>query len=432
MDLRPKDAGLRIVDISKCLQEVSIGTPHFHFRHADEIGGAVRLAQSIKGTESLSAERLEAVGTRIGMKPADVTNTSVPILEDLGWISLHKDNSGRISIVDENIPIVGDVFKAAGSYFLERDPPDVEFAGVGCLSVVSRCPLPLNDVEASVEVDSADLQLMLEQGIAGQFLDEYRYGADRIIYTPFLWDSPSVDVLKTIGNLTDEDRGTLLTIATLISQYPGLPLEKLGTHIVASEKNRTLAEATRCGLIGSTNIVSLTCESHEFLFLPSRKMRIPAEGEIRNDVFNRVRALISCVRQGQHFASRTKIRSPIVVLQSLLDNGYIGKTPHRDLKDQYSILEPWLGTAARAFGERYTFQFNRNPENEQIVKLAIDILEEPEIVTNEATTKEVKELVGQGDTFVGPEATRIRKSPGGPVPKGTARIMEIIRGERHD
>jgi len=432
MDLKPRDAGLRVIDISKCLQEVSVGAPHYHFRNADEVGGAVRLAQSIKGTETLSAQRLEAVGSRIGMKPADVTNTSIPILEDLGWVSSHKDGSGKISRIDENIPIVGDVFKAAGSYFLDREPPIVELAGVGCLSFVSRCPLPLDEVGVRVDADPADLQLMLEQGRAGQFLDEYPYGSTRIVFTPFLWDTPSADVLKTIGTLPDKEREALLTIATLISQYPGLPLEKLRTQIVDVEKDRILAEATRCGLIGRTSIGPLTGGTHEFLFLPSKKMRIPAEGEIRNDVFNRVRSLISCVRQGQHFASKTKIRSPTVVLQSLLDNGYIGKTPHRDLKEQYTILEPWLGTAARAFGDRYTFQFNRNEENEQIVKLAIEILEEPEVVTSEASSEEIKELVGQGDSFYGPEAVRIRRALGGPAPKGTARIMEIIRGERHD
>jgi hypothetical protein len=66
MDLKPRDAGLRVIDISKCLQEVSVGAPHYHFRNADEIGGATRLAQSIKGTETMSWNGLPHEGKKQG------------------------------------------------------------------------------------------------------------------------------------------------------------------------------------------------------------------------------------------------------------------------------------------------------------------------------------------------------------------------------
>jgi len=431
VDLESRDAGLRIVDINKCLAEVTVGYPHYYFPNADEIGGAVRLAQSIKGTESSSIGQFEAVGNRLGLRPADVRNTILPILSQLGWIDTRKDGSGKIVRVDENIPIVGDVFKEAGELFFEREPSDAERAGVSVLSLVSRCPSPFDDLASRIDVRTPDLQLALEQAKAGQFLGEYEYAHNRIVYTPYLWDTPSTDVLKTIASLPRSDYADILAAAKVISRYPGIPLETLKMTLGANA-DRVMAEATRCGLFGRATIETLRSGTHEFVFIPSKKLRVPSEGSLRNDVFDRVRAVISCVRQGQHFASRTRIRDPVVLLQALLDNGYIGKTPHKDIKDQYTILEPWFGTAARAYDDRYTFQFNRTQENEEIARLAIDVLREPEAATAALLPEEVNELIGVGGRFHGPEVARIRKAPGGPVPLGYAKLMETIRGERHD
>ncbi|MBI2078474.1 MAG: hypothetical protein HYT80_08930 [Euryarchaeota archaeon] len=407
-------------------------SPHFYYPHADEVGGALRLAHAIKGNETLSLDSVMAVGTRLGLKPAETKNTAIAVMEELGWIDPQKGPDGRINRLRVNVPIVGDAFGQAGKLFLEREPRPIEIAGVSSLSEVARCPMPREDLLSLSQTKEEDLGIAIEQGKAARFLDEYRFGSQQVVFSPYLWNTPSIDALKTIAELPEVDRHSVNLLATTVSRHPGVPLELLKARIGARNIDSIVAQATQSGLISRTRIDTVAAGPHEFVFLPSRKLRIPLEGEVRGDAFDRVKQIISCVRQGEHYGAKTRIKYPAVILRSLLDNGYIGKKPQRDIKDQYAILEPWLGTAARAYGERYTFQFNRTPENEQIVRLAIEAISDPEVGTGSLDPADAETLVGSGTSFSGPEHARIRNSLSSPIAAGQMRLLEIIRGERHD
>lgn len=425
-----KDIGVRCVDISKCLQTITVGTHTYIFSRSDQIGSALRLAANIQGLESITNNQLMLIAARLGIKPTEAIDTIVPLQEELGWIHPYKDNSGKIRRIDENIPSIHDCFKAGGEKFQEMNPDRIEESGIETLEFTSRSPILESDLGSKIDLRDDELTKMIEVGKSANFLDSYDYGTEKIIFSPYLWDIKDINSLKILKSLESNERLKLLELGEQISHIQGCPVSILKQKGIYDDK--IVGTSQRGGLLTRTSISIPGKGKNDFLFMPSGKLNISEESTDRNDVFDKVKNLITCMRQGQYFAGVTKIHNPVILLERLLHDGCIGRTPHSEIKEQYTLIEAdGIARAEEVRQGRYRLYLNRTKLNEQIIKCGISVLKEPRC-KEEMVLENIQDIIGSGGKITVPEQNRAANKKQYEIDPFLKNVMEVIRGERYD
>ena len=143
--------------------------------------------------------------------------------------------------------------------------------------------------------------------------------------------------------------------------------------------------------------------SKRFVFTP-----LQGVGPLEKCLLEKARAIVSCVRYGQHYAGVTKIFDPVAILLRLKANKQIG--PHSEIKDQYLLLRKLgVGVIKRARGfisTRYFFHLIDNEENNRAIDMAIEYLTLGEIVRQDPKEADARQLLLPGN-YSSPTKTRM-------------------------
>ncbi len=415
----------KAVDIQKGLQDVSYSLAHYHFKKTVRVAKMIRLAANIQGFEVIRpVDRLEIMALELGIDPDSLKSSILPSMEDIGLVEIHRDNSGDIDRVEESIPRVGELLESTGRYWTETDPSPIESAGISSLDKTSITPLPLAKMRTDLsELKDNEFQILLDCGKSGKFLDDYvSSSGETIVYSPTIWGHRADDVLKFYGKLSSESRAVLENLIGRVRTYPGTPIEWV------LDSGPMLGQALGSGFLEKASTVTEKGKTNDFLYFPTPKFKLKSSG--LPDPFDKVRAVISSVRRGEHYAEITRIRNPALLLQRLLERGSLN--PHSEARDQYGTVEIQGVIRTEKQGGLWKPFLIPTEENREIIRTAIEVISQGEDFSGRLIDKEARSLLMTG-SFIGPMRNRARTRDAPVVSEASFKdMMERFRGEKFE
>jgi hypothetical protein len=381
----------RLQDINEGLLRQSGGLVETHYRKAKRFGAAVRVCNLIRGHDVISKyDPLIAAAGEMGIG-ADTLDASLGVLEEIGYVSLHK-SGGDIRKIEERIPLLTDRFEAIGERWNDCKPSEIEVATLEMLDDLMVAPNRTRSLCKRHTVDSQAFDVIRDVGSTGEFLRAYTSPVDgsEIAFSPLYHDENPEKLLTLMDAYPDED---VVGILRAIRGYQGQPIDAIN--------NDVLLAAITTGCIPTPTVTS-TNGAKRFMFTP-----LQGVGKLEKSLLEKARAIVACVRYGEHFAGITKIKYPLIILQRLKDNKKVG--PHSEIDRQYVLLQK-LGVGvirkASGYSTRYMFHLLDTDENERALDMAIEYLTVKEIVRGDPSEADAKKLLLPG-SYASPSKTRM-------------------------
>jgi len=109
------------------------------------------------------------------------------------------------------------------------------------------------------------------------------------------------------------------------------------------------------------------------------------------------RAILACVRYGQHYAGVTRIKNPLLIINALEERKKL--SPHSEIPRQYFIL--WEKGIARfsrdtEHSDRYWLHIIDRKDNMKALRLARDMLTVGEAITERGLDPQVRAILFSG------------------------------------
>ncbi len=381
----------RLQDVNEGLLRQSGGLVEAHYRKTKRFGAAARICNLIRGQDVVSDyTSLVAAAGELGIN-ADTLDASLNILEDIGYVSLHK-SGGDIRKIEERIPLLSDRFEAIGDRWQDSKPSEIETATLDLLDDLLVAPNRSRTLCKRHSFDTRAFDIIRDVGESGDFIKSYPSPEDssEILYSPMYHDENPKKIIELMDSYPSED---VVAILRSIREYQGTPVDSIADPV--------LLTAIRTGCIPTPTVTS-TNGSKRFMFTP-----LQGVGKLEKNLLEKARAVVACVRYGEHFAGLTKILCPLVILQTLKDRKKVG--PHSEIVTQYVLLQK-LGVGlirtASGFTSRYMFHLLDTDENMRAVDMAIQYLTVKEVVKGDPNEAGARQLLLPG-SYASPTKTRM-------------------------
>ena len=381
----------RLQDINEGLVRQSGGLVEAHFRKSKRFGAAARVCNLIRGCDVVSDyNSLVASVGELGIG-ADTLDAALRELEEIGYVSLHR-SGGDIHKIEERIPLLDDRFASLGEKFVDSRPSDIEKATVRLLDDLMLSPDRSRSLCQKRSLDSKSFDIIRDVGRTGEFLKTYTSPVDgaEIAYSPLYHDENPEKTIELIDAFPNED---VVAILRSIRDYQGKPVDGITDPV--------LRAAIETGCL-PTPTVNSTNGSKKFMFTP-----LQGVGKLEKALLEKARAIVACVRYGEHFAGVTKILYPKAILERLKSNKQIG--PHSEIKDQYVLLQKLgVGVIRKSlqYTSRFVFHLYDTEENMRALDMAIQYLTVHEIVRGDPREEDARQLLLPG-VYESPLRTRM-------------------------
>lgn len=324
--MKKRELAIRAQDIDAGFDTLN-NLPTFaktEFKNVALAGKASRLAAHIQGAEVFGPNdirRLEYVADSLGIDPI-----SLPIvlrfLEQAEMVTVVERGS-NIHTVRENVPEFQDLHDRIGQNIDDKSFSELESATLETYHSLAGAPvedagdLPIQLISENYRKPLLEIcdQATLIKRIDLKNRDSY-------FYSPQYWDENIEQSGRVIKDLGIEEVNDAFRA---IRQSPGKPIT-----IKSSNAVKALAQA---GLFPSPSVTGLSGEI-AFAFTPYKGFA--GDEIVQSKRMEKVRALIACVRYGQHYGSASRIRNPIALLNALLEKKRLNA--HSDAYTQYKLL----------------------------------------------------------------------------------------------
>jgi hypothetical protein len=418
MMLESRLIGLRAQDVYSGLQTVdqTSGLVAAELDVTRLTGMAATVAANIKGIDVVKDPRALKV---IAAQQWGIDSFALPrvldALEEVDYITQHRDVRGRVTHIDERIPLLhGDMYETLGDQWQANDPSELDEVSVDALDTLASAPLRLSELEDRYD-DTDTVASLLVVGDSAQFAKRLPLSdGDELVWSPFCaYEKP--EALAPLFERFDNE--AIRREFERVRSYQGLPLD--GDAAI-------LGEAVGHGILHANSIKGSGGEA-AFAFLPYR-----AEPELRHIqkiILEKALILLACVRYGEHYA-RHEIKWPAAIIRVLLD-------PTRHLRATTEASSQYA-TAAQAQIVRlesagasgwYRAALIDTPDNIAAATLALDLLQHGEPVR--AREDPEQKLLFTGGQYLTPLMTMKEHKPKAPLPGETILgLIETIQGER--
>ena len=330
-------------------------------------GMAATVAANIKGIDLIREPKTLTI---IAAQQWGIDSLALPhvleVLQDVGYVTLHKDARGRVSEIDEHIPLLhDDLYDRLGQHFTAAQPSELDLAAVDGLENLAAAPMRLSELrERYGEPETADR--LLEIGDAGQFARRLELpDGDGLVWSPFCaYEQPEALGVLFASFAGQEIRDQF----ERVRGYQGLPID--GSAAV-------LGQAVGHGIL-LANSIQGTGGAASFVFLPYQAG--PAQRRMEKIILEKALVLLACVRYGQHYAQHS-IRAPAAILRKLLDGAALSATT--EAASQYrTAAQAQVVRLEGAGGAYFRAQLIDTPDNRSAAALALDLLEHGEPLTS--------------------------------------------------
>jgi len=359
---------LRAQDVESGLQS-GPDLPPFatrEFKKTFLAGKAARLAAHIGGAdvfEEKDIPRLEAVADSLGVEPL-LLPVVLGVLEEIGFVDVAK-KGGEVVRVRENVPRYGDLYEGVGQHLASQAPSEVELATLESFHHLTEAPriddggLPIQQL--SLKFSAPILEATDNAGLIR--LVQVPNG-EKLAFSPQYWDENVEATHRLLQEFGDE---RFRAVHKRVQEEPGFSLDGKGFEHIELAK-RLAAE----GVLPSPDVEGLKGK-RQFAFVPYRGFA--GDPAVQSKLVEKVRALIACVRYGQHYGTGSKILYPGAILRAFRDKGSL--RPHSDPFTQYRMLYD-MGMVrlekASPTSDRYVTTFIDTEENSQALEAAISLL----------------------------------------------------------
>ncbi|WNH54488.1 hypothetical protein [Stenotrophomonas oahuensis] len=342
------------------------------------IGMAGTLAIHIKGLGEIEYEVLRKVSDHLMNIPSLALERVLRLLGDVGFVRL-VENGRRITSVIPNIPVFDDVYAGIGKYAAsECTLNEHEQATIQILGVLQQSPINKNSLINSMGAEKRVFDRCLVVGKASGIVSEHQARGRDILISPFYFSdnldgladaaaSAGAGAIKSTLEKVRANQGWPLSVVKQTREIGGVSLSQTELSLV----DKMAGE----GMIKPPTI-SFGNKSESFLFTPKPgATRLNASNR---EIYERAMALISAVRKGQLLADSYRIRSPVRILESLREKGYLGS--NSEARAQYqNLVVLKVAYLKQTSGNMWQLCLNRTPENEDALTLAISLLRTGEL-----------------------------------------------------
>ncbi|HET6351510.1 MAG TPA: hypothetical protein VFG89_05210 [Coriobacteriia bacterium] len=356
-----KSIGLRSQEYHEGLKDVAIDAfTETSLATTLKVGKAGTLASHLKGLNQVTdIDALTYLAADLGIR-----STELPVvlreLQELDFATV-VGSTDRPSRLELRIPELRSIYDDLGKRWNDLGPSEMEQGAIDALDRVARFPHEKSQLVDDLGDDDL-AEKVLTVGKNAAVLESFHDDERQIVYSPLtIEESPEI-----VARLYDEGDPALVSkVLEEVRAQQGVPLEALRV----SDQD-SLLRLVMLGAICPVQICDALNARRTFLFTPrgglTREQRV---------VLEKARAILACVRYGQHYAGTRPILYPHRILEVLLEAKKF-KTPRPDFRVQYALLikkQVGFVTPSDRSGFDY-FHLIDSEENRHAMRIAIDLL----------------------------------------------------------
>lgn len=378
MQIDEQTLGKNVIYIDKHLHEFQSGPHSIFFDKTILCGDLARLMAQLRRQEVLSVEKFEVMAAEIDINPYVAREVHLPIMENLGYVRVHRDNAGRITKIEEYIPPrEEDIIKRAGELWvgeqtdlnipsLAKDPHDIEKLTVIALELCSQFPkyeselkneLSILGIKSDVIVTALDWSEKLN--ILSKYEDPE--AKEAIVASEYVFGENAIKIRKAIDHLPEHIKSQILGVYEETSKRQGLP-EKF----LSGGSRGLIKQFGQIGLFEPVSIETAKRIRETFLFTPRMWSTLK---RVAVDLYDEVKLYIASIRFGQHFAD-IRIFDPVLLTEALLRDGVVG--PATPIGTDYILLE--RRGIVRIIESQIPNRYYMELLKKEIVEIALDVL----------------------------------------------------------
>jgi hypothetical protein len=420
------DEGLRCQDVHTGLRNIDPNSGAVvPLKTTRLVGMAADVAALIRGRELIpDLQALETVAvTHHDVNPM-AFNTVLEVLEEAGFVELVRDAHGEPSGLTENVPFYHELYTDLGGAWRSRHPRQLEEELLAVVNRLAGGPVPLESLAAETGVDTNDVDELTILGRQSGLVRTVSTIDGDIAYSPF---SAFEDPAKLDGLLTQFGPDQMLDEFDKLKNHQGIA--------ITAAEYPMLVSAVAQGVLPASKVKLPDGTEQAFATLPYMLDREILVG--RKPVLEKVRAIIACVRCGEHFGGYTDVRSAVAIINKLLDpdRGYLN--PHSSHERQYAIMRNMgilrFAQSGVSYGPRPTLI--DTPDNREALAIARDLIANGEPWAGRDPSPEAQDLLSLGTTYQGPMQTmkwtmERNRAMVQPTEHEMARVFEAMMGRK--
>lgn len=362
------------------------------------VGMAATLAIHLKGLGEVEYEVLRKVSDHFMSIPSYALKPVLQILNEVEFVRLFTTGK-TINKIVPNIPLFDDVYSGIGAYAAaELALNGHEQATILILQSLYKAPHNKDALFNNLGIDKSVFNRCLTLGTSSGILAQHTARGKNILVSPYYF----ADNLDGLADLV-AGAGTPALESTLnkVRANQGWPLSlvvatgEIGGHRLSTTEVQLVEKLASEGIVKPPTI-KFGGKTESFLFTPKPgPTRLNAANR---EIYERAMALISAVRKGQLLPDAHRIRSPVRILESLRETGYLRS--NSEAKDQYqNLVVLRVAHLRQTAPERWQLHLNRTEENEAALRLAIELLRSG-TMSNMEVDQEARIALSKGEEYV--------------------------------
>lgn len=364
----PRVTGLRAQDVYSGLRTVNqtSGLIAAELEATRIAGMAATVATNIKGIDVIKDPKAL---TLVAAHEWDIDSFALPrvleVLQEVDYIKLHEDERGKVTHIDERIPLLHeDLYERLGAHWADSAPSELDRAAVDSLERLAAAPMPLAELEAGIErAETADQ--LLQIGDAAQLTRVLEVpDGDPVVWSPFCAYEQPEALSSLFGSFEADD---IREQFRRVREHQGLPLD---------DEAGVLNQAVGQGIL-LANTIEGTGGKAAFAFVPYNVDR--AHLRMEKAILEKAMVLLACVRYGQSYAHH-RIRMPGLLLEKLRDKAPLTATSEASTQYRTAAQQQILRLEEESEGF-HCARLIDTPDNLAAVDLAIDLLTHGEPLT---------------------------------------------------
>lgn len=377
--LKPEVVAARAHDIAVCLERGSVA----EYQLLSKLGMAVRLALHLRGVPAISYSLVRNVAMYLLDFNSFAVDEVLRFLHDAEFVKLDTEGT-TIKTIIPDIPYYDKLFSDIGELATLHGFSEPEWLTLVLLQRLAGSPL-LQTHAYQMGAEKKLVNRVIDIGTEGAFIVNRRARGKDVLLSPTyfaesqdayadLVASSGAQKVERILKLLKQNQGWPLAIMEKKGELAGIRLDANDLAII-----RMLAGE---GFVPPPAIETTHAGLNHFLFgpLPGATRLIPS----KRPVYEAAMALVAAMRQGQLLPANYAIRSPVALLSSFRDRGFV--QANTEAREQYRrVAELKVARLVPTSAGWARLELIERPENIEAINMAIDLVSggEPAVQADE-------------------------------------------------